>query len=353
MKSGSRSEVSGNFNGNEKRVAQREWNGSEEDEIREWDEVLAPGLQWHWDNTRKKLYYTIAASAEDSTEIQRLRKYERQAYTYEQWIKAGWTGLRQEQQPKLVEKSENGWEGKKAEFEGYAAKGREKYGLIALAARELSARTRIDRDDFFAQEYRTALHSTREKDNPYAPYNYKSVLKNSPHDRTKTADRAEKEGHYINEVNLAWGSIAADQNYGNMETYFDRDAGKAVRYSNSEVFYQQWKKAKESLPESGEGAEQANAKLGMLRRAHVSGDGIPVVKAVKAWHLNRRPTYNENRDDIVLTDADEGFYALLAAANCQAAIFLIVDHGKDLGIKGIKVIRLMKGESIEIDFTPD
>jgi hypothetical protein len=104
-----------------------------------------------------------------------------------------------------------------------------------------------------------------------------------------------------------------------------------------------------SLPKKGEGSQLADSKLVTLRRAHIAGDAIEVVKNVKEWLTKKGNNYNPTKD-ITFDSTHPVFYALLAAANCQAAIFLIIDHGDDLGIKNIKEINLMAGESIEIKF---
>lgn len=332
---------------NPETVVQRAWDGDERSEVRNWDEILAPGLQWHWNNASKKLYFTIPGeeSEGDSADIKRLRKRQREEHPYEDWLRAGWPGLGKIPVVSLSSAQPNSWESQAANFIKFMGIGRTKYSLLSKPVERLSENTKKDREDFFRDNYETKVHGVRE-DQPYAPYNYKSVLKGSKYHQS---NGAQKEGHYINESNLAFGTLTADQNYADNEKYMDRDKGES-RYSNSEVLYQQWKKAKSSLPKSGEGAELAEAKLSTLRRAHVAGDGIPVVEAVHAWLLRRDSKYNKNKHDVTLTPADDAFYALLASANCQAAIFLIRDHGDDLGIRDIREIRLMGGSSIEIDF---
>jgi hypothetical protein len=76
-------------------IIQRAWDGNEEVRIRNWDEILPPGLQWHWNNQTGKMYYTIPQkeSAEDSEDIKRLRERQNEEYYYQEWIKAGWPGL--------------------------------------------------------------------------------------------------------------------------------------------------------------------------------------------------------------------------------------------------------------------
>jgi hypothetical protein len=222
-------------------------------------------------------------------------------------------------------------------FESFSKKGDERYGRLKHARGELPKETAEARDDFFEKNYVNKQFGRRDEDDPNAPVNYKAVLKGQSWDNP-----LEKRGLYVNEFDLARGRITADQNYGGKEEYFDPKTGKAEPYNNSEVIYQQWKQAKKLIPEARE-------RLQVLRRAHVSGDGIPVVKAVKVWLQKNDPEFSSDKN-YVFGQGHPCFYALLAAANCAAAIYLIADHGTELGIHGISTLILEAGESIEIKF---
>jgi hypothetical protein len=226
-----------------------------------------------------------------------------------------------------------------ADFEGYAKKGHERYGRLRQAQGALPEKTARAREEFFHKAYASEELGARNRDreNPYAPVDYKSGLK-----KELGGDPANKKGLYQSEYDLAAGQITAHQNYGGGEQYLNPETGKVEPYNNSEVLYQQWKIAKKEIP-------KALSQLKVLRRAHIAGDGIPVVKAVKTWLYLKDKNFIETQD-YECRNGDTCFFALLAAANCSAAIYLIADHGKEMGIHDITSIILKAGESIEINF---
>jgi hypothetical protein len=225
-----------------------------------------------------------------------------------------------------------------ADFEGYAKKGHERYGRLRHAPGALPEKTAKAREEFFHKAYASEELGARDRDkeNPYAPVDYKSALKK------ELGGDANKKGLYQSEYDLAAGQITAHQNYGGGEQYLNPETGKLEPYNNSEVIYQQWKIAKKEIP-------KALSQLNVLRRAHIAGDAIPVVKSVKTWLYKNDKNFISTKD-YECRNGHPCFFALLAAANCSAAIYLIADHGREIGIRDITSIILKAGESIEINF---
>ena len=236
------------------------------------------------------------------------------------------------------------------QFEIYQKKGVERYGRLERAPRALDPRAAEDRDAFYRLRYHHGHLGARHYE-PGDSVDYMSVFLQQRKSKFEERDMTNEEqfrdppdkGQYKNQFDLASGTIVADQNYSAAEMYDDRSTGKRETYNNSELLFQQWRQAKRIMGPS------AKAKLEVLRRAHVAGDGIPVVKAVRTWLEHQEREYDA-RTDFTFPKGHPCFFALLAAANCAAAIFLIADHGIEMGITEIAKIVLKAGNSIEIVF---
>ncbi len=303
-----------------------------------WD-PLVDGVQWFSDKEDPDKMFFKARNKESIEKYGHLEGIGNMRPRQE-WVKLHGKDPMKKENPVPISIDELRMEQKKnlVAFEDFFGKGVERYERLKSAPGRLSKETEEDRELFFKSKYINRQFGQRDDDDPSAPVNYKAVMGNEQLWRDPP-----KKGLYVNEIDLAAGKITADQNYGAGEEYDDRTTKKKERFNNSEVFYQQWKEAQKVI--KGEVSKDLN----ILRRAHVSGDGIPVVKAVKAWLFQNIPEYSENKD-IMFTKKDKCFFALLAAANCAAAIFLIADHGREMGIAGIATITLCAGESIEIVF---
>jgi len=299
-----------------------------------WDPPV-DGVIWYALKESPEMMF-FRTRAEESAE--RFGHLEDQVKPREEWVKLHGSDPMKREKPTIVSLEQILMEQAKAleDFEGYAKKGAERYGRLKEAPRVLPDRTAAARDDFFQKAYLNP-QGRRDEDDPNAPVKYVGGLK-----KEFGGDPHNKKGVYQNEFDLAAGQITADQNYGGSEQYLNLETGKMEPYSNSEVLYQQWKLAKKLIPD-------ALPRLNMLRRAHISGDGIPIVKAVKVWLFKNDRNFISTKD-YVCAKGHPCFFALLAAPNCTAAIYLIADHGTEMGIRDITSIVLKAGESIEINF---
>lgn len=298
------------------------------------------GVDWYADKAHPELMFFIARG---ETSAAKYGKWQGEVnlQTRETWVKLhGSDPLKKEHNPAPISiealKLEQAQD--LAEFKTYAAKGRERYDRLRDARRELPPKVAEDREKYFKATYLNKQFGYRDMDSPEASVNFKAVIGNESVWRDPP-----KKGLYVNDFDLAQGRITADQNYGASEKYVDSSTGTTVPFNNSEVIYQQWRAAREIL------GKQAKAKLDVLRRAHIAGDGIPVVKSVRSWLRLNDDGYSE-KGDYSFREGEPCFYALLATANCAAAIFLISDHGIEMNISGIETIKLCAGDSIEIIF---
>lgn len=119
---------------------------------------------------------------------------------------------------------------------------------------------------------------------------------------------------------------------------------KPRRIPNSEIIYQQWIRAKEL------GHLPAEEPFRYLRRSRISGlVGERRFKEIKDAYADANP--GANMEGVVFKPANQWFNALLTLPNTKSAIFLLQDHGKDLGITGISEIVVEPGGKILVRFT--
>jgi hypothetical protein len=194
--------------------------------------------------------------------------------------------------------------------------GRAKFQSILGNARgAVDPQTQAARDNFFSTYYETPDVKAG-----YADSTYRYPSGNSDY-----------KGKYQN--TFKGPQINAVYNYAESEgreTYYDPVKKQLARMSNSEIIYQQFKKL-------GVDAEP----IGSLLRSRVSGDGLPILHAVRK-RLGVKA--------VVLRPGDPGFHTLLTTPNCTAALWLVADHGIELGLLGIDSISITDNASIEVTF---
>jgi hypothetical protein len=108
--------------------------------------------------------------------------------------------------------------------------------------------------------------------------------------------------------------------------------------SNSEILFQQWKLAAEKSTKSV-------SKLRQVIRSHVSGTGLPMLTVIQNMLFGDKP-----KEDVTLKPPDEYFMALLAMPNVVSSIWLIRDHGDELGAREIVSITILKAKTLKINF---
>ncbi|MBX7224309.1 MAG: DUF4157 domain-containing protein, partial [Blastocatellia bacterium] len=201
--------------------------------------------------------------------------------------------------------------------------------LSKMGAGFLDETTQSARDWYF-QEYYTTTTKTEDGSTDIAS-NYNA--------RPKSYDTKRQKGEYTGRMATQSGVMALANTYalgGTGEFYYNPGSGKAERMPGSEILYQQWRKA---AHEQGQGQPQLR-----MKEETVAGDGLPMLKAIRTG-LEIPP-----RTDAMFEPGSPGFLAMLAVPNVTAAIFLIRDHGKELGINTITQIDLLKNSHIRIHF---
>lgn len=282
------------------------------------------GLLWYFDPENQKMAFEIVDDSEDLTPYKGLAKTWQ---THGDWLKLGW-GLF----PPKKEEEKKGGEDVLTKF---FKDGQRRYERLKSAKGKLSQKSQASRDWFFKNYYTQDSKHSSDPENIKTNYNF--LPPGASHDPSKN-------GQYVNQFDLTGGRIIADQNYGleGGEMYYDLETEAITSFSNSEILYQQWKIAQSQVEErSGEKAYVAPIR--MLRRAHVAGpEGRKLTTAIreKIGHNN----------DVTFTPEHKEFYMLLGAPNCIAAIWLVSDHGQEMGIQGIGSITLKRGNSIEVNF---
>jgi hypothetical protein len=275
-----------------------------------WDKLMN-GLQWFYDPESQKMWFQRVEKGHQREDEGKLSG---ERLTYDQWLGLGW-GTKSEEYKAMVKAGKPRWERLQKSFSEGSA------GSIPEESQKA-------RDAFFAGRYKTT-----DQGDEYET-DLKSTLKNNVGER----------GVYTNTARLHEGSLAAHHNYaatGNQEVYDDPGTKKKEKFSNSEILYQQWRHAAKLY------GKEKTPPLKTLKRAHISGEeGLPMAKAL-AMAVYGEDFVAENR---AFTPGDEAFYALLALPNVVSALWLISDHGRELGISGIESITLMKGFSALITF---
>jgi hypothetical protein len=296
---------------------QRKWIEAENGKL-QWDKPMQ-GLSWLYDPESQRMAFQGEVSEQHADLANKW-------LSHGEWLKLGW-GLFFP--PKKQE--EKG--GEEDVLEKFFKDGQRRFERLKSAKGKLSAKTKHSRDWFFENYYIQDGKHSQDITNIKTNYRYLPSNVNDP----------SKNGQYVNQFDIFAGKIVADQNYGleGGEMYYDLETDAIAQMSNSEILYQQWKIAKKRV-ETEEG-RSIPVPLRVLRRAHVAGpEGRKVTTAIREKI--------KDTGDVTFTSKDKEFYLLLGAPNCIAAIWLICDHGEEMGIQGIASITLKKGNSIEVNF---
>lgn len=282
--------------------------------ILKWDKLMT-GLQWFYDPESEEMWFEREKGKphrEDEPELEGAR------LRYGQWLELGW-GTKTEKYNEMVKTGRSRWE-------------RLQKSIKDKTAGSIPDESKKARDLFFANRYKTTVPSGEDDD---LETDVRSELK----------DRIGERGVYNNTLRLQEGAFVAQHNYaatGNQETYFDPVTKKPEKISNSEILYQQWRHAAKLR-------KREKQPLKTLKRSHISGEeGLPMAKALAM------AVFGEDfvPEDTTFTPGDEAFYALLALPNVVSALWLVADHGRELGIRNIESITLLKKFSALITFVP-
>ena len=155
-------------------------------------------------------------------------------------------------------------------------------------------------------------------------------------------------GEYTTTVDFETGKIIPNQTYalgGPGETYYNPKTGKAERMPTSEILFQQWQMAA-----GGKGKGMPRL---AVKEETVAGDGVPMINAIRTkLDTTNRIKKTDQRDIDFLPSGplEDCFYAMLAVPNVTASLYLISDHGKDLQISTITMIRVSYRKHITVYF---
>lgn len=301
-------------------IVQRKWDSTEVENELVWSEPMN-GRVWFFNTESRLMWYGIASESESGEYEDQAGK--KNAKPHEEWLKMGWGLTPIQGGGKLIGGAKIVWE---KHGEAWSSKGEERY-LNMLKGSTISGEEQYARDWFFQNYYKTSQDEGV----------INSVYKHPPSDIG--LDYA---GTYRNFTNVKEGTLKADDNYALLykdkfegEYFYNPKTGKPEKMSGSEILFQQWREAS--------GGEQS-APLRTLIRSHVAGNGLMMLKAILFG------TDKSQKDEPVYTYGDPGFFALLVVPNVTSAIYLVKDHGEELGISGIEAIKVLGNLSLQIYF---
>ncbi|MGY4829199.1 hypothetical protein ACVNIS_11520 [Sphaerotilaceae bacterium SBD11-9] len=305
---------------------QRKW-VPESEGIQRWEPVK-DGFVWYFDEKHRLM--SFAYQGERSQLSGDVLKEIGVWRAYGDWQLMGWGIEGFNETPTVMVKKE----AYEATFGAYIETGKRRWAELEKAikggAGHLDPETQAARDWFFAEHYKT--DAQRDGGESQIDSNYRFLP-----DRIKTMAG---KGSYSNRYAPGKGVITADSNYAlkTGEEYYNPKTGMAESFSNSEVLFQQWKLAQRGVDKP--------STLRTVERRHVSGTGLPMVTVIQNWmHGEAR-----KKEDLQFQQGTAGFFAMLAVPNVVSSIWLVRDHGRELGVSTIARIDLLKNKSIDIHF---
>lgn len=307
-------------------VLQAKWQDGKEG-LQEWSEPMN-GLRWFFNPQTEQMAFERESSSQPLPEEH--AKYEGVWQTYRQWLKMGW-GLAQ---PAVSSSSG------KPSFTRLKETGERRYEMMmkAMSTSEggsVDPRVQSARDWYFLQYYDTQ---------PSEELSGTELQINSDYNSAPDSLSTGYKGNYHNAFDFGTETMVASHNYALQggEQYYNPVSGKAEKFSNSEILFQQYKQIQQKV--QSKSLVSGKARMKYLKRSRISGDGNAQAKMIlqeTGMVKESEPVYNAGTP---------GFYALLAIPNVTAAVWLVVDHGAELGLKGIKSIQILKNLSALIEF---
>ncbi|MDP9169172.1 MAG: hypothetical protein M3N54_01030 [Acidobacteriota bacterium] len=311
------------------RIIQTKWIAAGKG-LQQWDEAMN-GLTWFYrDDGNMAFKWSPSASLN-------LQQFADKWHPHTEWLKAGW-----------------GWT-PPGEVKAQASlkigdaidKGKERHNRMMESKGTIHPQVSAAREWYFDKYYKT--DTPEHNDEVSSTYQYYRAADFVP---------LRGKGEYKNEV--AGGVFTAGHNYAvegqGAEEYYNPVTGKAERMPSNEILYQQWKKRTHGRP-----LEQ----ITNLRRAHVAGDGLKLLddildafapsrveKPNNKWVDGRlvRGTVSAPQLPCTFEEGTKPYFALLAIPNVTAAVFMVAERKKEMGLDGIAAITVEAGKSINIHF---
>jgi hypothetical protein len=219
-------------------------------------------------------------------------------------------------------------------FEELLEKGAARWKDLLAAEGRIDPTTQQARDWFFEQYYDTRYLDARD-----TPLGEREGIESNYNARPDSYRQKVRKGEYQNAMRTGEGSIVSSQTYalgGPGEVYYNPGTGRAERMPPSEIYYQQWKLV----------AAQQNQHNPVLKvkRESVAGDALPMLRTIRTGAEVPRG------QDATFLPGSRGFLAMLAIPNVTASVFLIKDHGRELGVSTITKIVLTRSSHLEVHF---
>jgi hypothetical protein len=282
-----------------------------------WDKLM-DGRQWFYDPGDESMWFT---SATEDEEAERKRPYSK-------WLEMGW-GLFPVPQAK-----------KEVGVETLQATGGRRYKEMTEKI-ESGAPLRLDESVAAARTaYFDKYYATKVTGEPGSA-DITSAFKHLPPGVDPSKDRGT--GKYENRLSLEHGQFVANSNYAlpGGEMYYNPQTGNPEKISNSEIIFQQWRSSAEHFGSRG------LPPMKFLQRCSVSGSGLAPLKAI----LDANEVTDEMLGEgLKFDNGSKPFVELLAVPNITAAIWLVLDHGDELGIRGIQSLTVDSGKNVTIEF---
>lgn len=214
-------------------------------------------------------------------------------------------------------------------------KGRKRWSELTGSkkhVRSIDPTTQAARDWFFKEYYDTHI-----KPSDHVPTEIVSNYNARP--KSYDTKNYRQKGEYTTAADTAYGVMVPNQTYalgGPGEVYYNPGTGNAERMPPSEILFQQWR-----LLAQAQAVQEPKLKH---KEETVAGDGVSML-----WEIRKHNQVDRGKD-VEFLPGSEGFLAMLAVPNVTAAIYLIQDHGKELGIDTITKIFVGKAGHIAIYF---
>jgi hypothetical protein len=297
-------------------VVQARWVPGSEPFLK-WEPAIQ-GYTWWFNQKSRDMAYTLASVTD---------------LTMEQAQSLTWRPHREWQMDALEGVDPDQGASEPFTYEGLIGKGKKRWEELAKIMHDgggsLHPETQSARDWFFNEYYRWSSDD-RGSGLTSVATNYNA--------RPDSYSTKRAKGEYTGDFNLEAGNMRLDQTYalgGPGEMYYNPRSGNAERMPASEVLFQQWRKVAREQ-------QRAIPRL-RVKEESVAGDGWKMVREI-------RKANNVLNKDATFEPGDQGFFAMLAVPNVTAAIFLIRDHGQELGIRTITKIDVQKTGHIRIYF---
>ncbi len=322
-------------------VIQAKWDDAGPDFLK-WTPATASGHTWWYRRSDAAMAYTEAGVGELSGQVAEGLRWR----SYKDW--------QTDALEQLYPNPDAGQVAPSSDINEMVTKGKKRWDEMNAAVKErggqLDPTTQEARTWFFEKYYKTKGKQGDDGDvkgMEAAPEKKPVWDMASNYDaRPASYNNKRAKGEYTTTVDFETGTMIPNQTYalgGPGELYYNPKTGNAERMPTSEILFQQWKMAA-----AGKRTPRLNVK-----EETVAGDGIPMINSIRASLDEKGIIPKTDKTDIEFIPMGGligYFYALLAVPNVTASLYLISDHGYELGINTINMIKLSHRKHITVYF---